>query len=118
LGSAGWPTIIVLGAYKYKPKPKRDNSRPNKNPDFSSNVHALSINGHALLDTSDPLVNSPEDTGVLPSREFDAPQHSLHPGQQFGDAERLGHIIIGAHVQASYLIGVLHQGSEHDDRLR
>src|SRR5262245_12038705 len=44
-----------------------------------------------------------------------AAQERLDPGHQFHEAERLGHIIIGADLQPDHFVDLLAAGGEHDD---
>ena len=59
-----------------------------------------------------PLSNS--DGRSPPPRR--PPQHGVHPGDKFAHAERLGYVIVGAEVQAQYLVGFVGPGGEYQYR--
>ena len=39
-----------------------------------------------------------------------------HPGEQLGEAEGLGDVVVGAGVEADHDVGLFAAGGEHDDR--
>jgi hypothetical protein len=45
-----------------------------------------------------------------------APDRGPHPGQQFLDPERLGHVVIGAGVERLHLVHAVGPAGQHDDR--
>ena len=45
-----------------------------------------------------------------------AAQHRPHPGHHLPGAERLGHVVVGAELQARHPVGFLGARGEHDDR--
>ncbi len=45
-----------------------------------------------------------------------APQLGLDPRQQLAHAERLGHIVVGTHFEAHYLVDLFRACGEHEDR--
>ena len=45
-----------------------------------------------------------------------APEDRANARDQLADAERLGHVVVGAGVEAADLVGLLALGGEHDDR--
>ncbi len=47
---------------------------------------------------------------------FVAAQQCLDPRQQFTQAKRLSHVIIGPKFEANHLVNLLIAGSKHDDR--
>src|SRR5579872_4205883 len=42
-------------------------------------------------------------------------QECVNPGEQFPHAERLGHIIVRAQIQADHLVDLLSLGGQHED---
>src|SRR3990172_212494 len=44
-----------------------------------------------------------------------ASEHGTDPGQQLQVAERLGNVVVGAHLQASHLVHLAVAGADHDD---
>ena len=45
-------------------------------------------------------------------------QHRLHPQHQLARRERLGHVVVGAELQAEHPVGLLAERGQHDDRQR
>ena len=45
-----------------------------------------------------------------------APENSLHSGKKLADAKRLGHIVVGSHLQTPDLVVILSFCCKHDDR--
>ena len=43
-------------------------------------------------------------------------QHRPHAGQQLAQRERLGHVVVGAQLEAAHAIDLLAARGEHDDR--
>ncbi len=44
-----------------------------------------------------------------------AAQHGAHAGQEFARAHRLGHIVVGAELQADHAVDLLAHGAHDDD---
>jgi hypothetical protein len=47
-----------------------------------------------------------------------AAQHGAHARQELGNAERLGHVVVGAELEPQDLVGLLVARGQHDDRCR
>src|SRR4030095_279607 len=45
-----------------------------------------------------------------------APENCLHSGKKLADAKRLGHIVVGSHLQTPDLVVILSFCCKHDDR--
>ena len=54
------------------------------------------------------------DAGRLARRR--EPQAHAYPGEQLGEPERLGDVVVGAGVEPDHDVGLLAAGREHDDR--
>ena len=44
-----------------------------------------------------------------------AAQHRAQPGQQLARAEGLGHVVVGAELEADHAVGLVALGGEHED---
>ena len=62
-----------------------------------------------------PTISSPRAAGPPPGLTS-AAQIRPNPGQQLARRERLGHVIVGAGVQADHLVGLLATRRQHDHR--
>src|SRR5262245_8577753 len=52
--------------------------------------------------------------GLARAGHLTAPEHRPHPGEQLPRRERLGHVIVGSHLEAQDLIALLRATREHD----
>ena len=52
----------------------------------------------------------------LPQVRGAAPEQRPDPGEQFGQAERLGHVVVGAGVESDHGVDLVGAGGQHQDR--
>src|SRR5215469_7614439 len=81
-------------------------------------VHGLAVPGHLLAGQVDLDVPRGDDRRSRLGRGGGpgAAQCGGDPGQQFLDAERLGHVVVGANVERGHLVPLPAAGRHHDDR--
>jgi hypothetical protein len=74
---------------------------------IDQHLHPRGIEGYRLADTDDIVAGG---------RRLDAPHHGANPRHQLAGAERLGHVVVRAELEAGDTIGFTGPRGEHDDR--
>ena len=76
-------------------------------PPVDRRLHARHVEAEGLADP---------DYVILGAGAARAPQHGAHPGHHLAGAEGLGHVVVGAQLEAGDAVRLLGAGGQHDDR--
>ena len=83
---------------------------------FEGDFQRLAVAGDHVLGDVHLQVARAQDARIAAALGVAAAQHGLHAGNQLAHAERLGYVVVGAHLQADHAVHLLHARREDDDR--